>query len=223
MYKILIVEDDEVIGRTVQNHLREWGYEAACVKDLKHVLAEFAAFEPHLVLMDILLPYFNGCYWCGEIRKLSNVPVIFLSSASDNMNIIMAVSMGGDDFIAKPFDLNVMTAKIQAMLRRTYDFAGDHHLIEHGGAVLNINDATQTHQEMKVELTKNEFRILKLLMEQAGRTVSREEVMTRLWETDSYVDDNTLTVNVNRLRKKLDGAGLEDFIVTKKGMGYMVR
>ncbi|EFC96269.1 transcriptional regulatory protein, C-terminal domain protein, partial [Hungatella hathewayi DSM 13479] len=183
----------------------------------------FAAFEPHLVLMDILLPYYNGCYWCGEIRKLSNVPVIFLSSASDNMNIIMAVSMGGDDFIAKPFDLNVMTAKVQAMLRRTYDFAGDHHLISHGGAVLNVNDATLTYQEEKVELTRNEFRILKLLMEQAGRTVTREEVMTRLWETDSYVDDNTLTVNVNRLRRKLDGAGLTDFIVTKKGTGYMVK
>ena len=223
MIRVLLVEDDPVIRDTTCYFLKSrQNFEVVCAETggeaLSHARENF-----DVILMDILLPYFNGCYWCGEIRKLSNVPVIFLSSASDNMNIIMAVSMGGDDFIAKPFDLNVMTAKIQAMLRRTYDFAGDHHLIEHGGAVLNINDATLTHQEMKVELTKNEFRILKLLMEQAGRTVSREEVMTRLWETDSYVDDNTLTVNVNRLRKKLDGAGLEDFIVTKKGMGYMVK
>lgn len=222
MYKILVVEDDEVIAGTVLNHLREWGYEAVSVKDFSNVLAEFAAYAPDLVLMDILLPHQNGCYWCGEIRKLSTVPVIFLSSASDNMNIIMAVSMGGDDFIAKPFDLNVMTAKVQAMLRRTYDFAGDHHLMEHGGAVLNMNDATLTYRDSKVELTKNEFRILKLLMEHAGRTVTREDVMVRLWETDSYVDDNTLTVNVNRLRKKLAEIGLNEFIVTKKGMGYMV-
>lgn len=222
MYKILVVEDDEVIAGTVLNHLREWGYEAVSVEDFNNVLAEFAAYAPDLVLMDILLPHHNGCYWCGEIRKLSTVPVIFLSSASDNMNIIMAVSMGGDDFIAKPFDLNVMTAKVQAMLRRTYDFAGDHHLMEHGGAVLNMNDATLTYRDSKVELTKNEFRILKLLMEHAGRTVTREDVMVRLWETDSYVDDNTLTVNVNRLRKKLAEIGLNEFIVTKKGMGYMV-
>lgn len=222
MYKILVVEDDEVIAGAVLNHLREWGYEAVSVKDFGNVLAEFAAYAPDLVLMDILLPYHNGCYWCGEIRKLSTVPVIFLSSASDNMNIIMAVSMGGDDFIAKPFDLNVMTAKVQAMLRRTYDFAGDHYLMEHGGAVLNMNDATLTYRDSKVELTKNEFRILKLLMEHAGRTVTREDVMVRLWETDCYVDDNTLTVNVNRLRKKLAEIGLNEFIVTKKGMGYMV-
>ena len=223
MYKIMIIEDDLVMAEAIAKEMNAWGNEAVYVKNFQNVLSFFAAQAPHLVLMDITLPFYNGYHWCSEIRKVSNVPVIFISSAADNMNIIMAMNMGGDDFIAKPFDLNVMTAKVQAMLRRTYDFAGDHHLIEHGGAVLNINDATLTYQETKVELTKNEFRILKLLMEQAGRTVSREEVMTRLWETDSYVDDNTLTVNVNRLRKKLDGVGLEDFIVTKKGMGYMVK
>lgn len=222
MYRILIVEDDEVIAQTVQKHLEEWGYEALCVTDFSNVLAEFAAAAPHPVLMDILLPGHNGCYWCGEIRKLSKVPVIFLSSASDSMNIIMAVSMGGDDFIAKPFDLNVMTAKVRAMLRRTYDFAGSHHLIEHGGAILNLSDATLTYEGSKAELTKNEFRILKLLLERAGRTVSREEVMTRLWETDCYVDDNTLTVNINRLRKKLAAIGLTEYITTKKGMGYLI-
>lgn len=222
MYKILIVEDDAVIAELVQKHLTEWGYEARSVADLKNVMAEFAVFEPHLVLMDILLPYYNGCFWCGEIRKLSTVPVIFVSSASDNMNIIMAVSMGGDDFVAKPFDLNVLTAKIQAMLRRTYDFSGSHHLVEHNGAILNLNDATISFKEARTTLTKNEFRILELLMGHAGRTVGRDEVMTRLWETDSYVDDNTLTVNINRLRKKLASIGLQDFIITKKGLGYMI-
>lgn len=222
MYKILIVEDDAVIAKTVQRHLEEWGYDAVCVTDFKNVMAEFAEFEPHLVLMDILLPYYNGCHWCGEIRKLSTVPVIFLSSAADNMNIIMAVSMGGDDFVAKPFDINVLTAKIQAMLRRAYDFSSSHHLIEHGGVILNLNDATVNYQEARIELTKNEFRILELLMEHAGRIVKREEVMRRLWETDSYVDDNTLTVNINRLRKKLTSIGLTAFITTKKGVGYLI-
>lgn len=222
MYKILIVEDDDVIAELVQEHLTAWGYEAKCVADLRNVMGEFASFEPHLVLMDILLPYYNGCYWCGEIRKLSTVPVIFVSSASDNMNIIMAVSMGGDDFVAKPFDLNVLTAKVQAMLRRTYDFSGSHHLMEHNGVILNLNDGSVSFQEARIDLTKNEFRILELLFRYAGRTVKRDEVMTRLWETDSYVDDNTLTVNINRLRKKLASIGLHEFIITKKGTGYMI-
>ena len=222
MYKILIVEDDEVIGRTVQRHLQEWGYEAVCVDDLKHVLEEFAAFEPHLVLMDILLPYYNGCYWCGEIRKLSNVPVIFLSSASDNMNIIMAVSMGGDDFIAKPFDPSVLMAKIRAVLRRTYDLGDRVPVIERGGAVLNLNDETVTHDGQKVQLTRNEFRILQTLMESRGKVVSRETLMTRLWEYDLYIEENTLTVNMTRLRKKLSGIGLTDFITTRVGSGYVV-
>ena len=222
MYKILIVEDDEVIGRTVQRHLQEWGYEAVCVNDLKHVLEEFAAFEPHLVLMDILLPYYNGCYWCGEIRKLSNVPVIFLSSASDNMNIIMAVSMGGDDFISKPFDPSVLMAKIRAVLRRTYDLGDRVPVIERGGAVLNLNDETVTHDGQKVQLTRNEFRILQTLMESRGKVVSRETLMTRLWEYDLYIEENTLTVNMTRLRKKLSGIGLTDFITTRVGSGYVV-
>ena len=223
MYRILIVEDDRGIAESIREQANMWGFTAKCAAKFSNIMEEFAAFDPQLVLLDISLPFYNGYHWCAEIRKVSKVPVIFISSASDNMNIVMAMNMGADDFIAKPFDLNVMTAKVQAMLRRTYDFAGDHHLISHGGAVLNVNDATLTYQEEKVELTRNEFRILKLLMEQAGRTVTREEVMTRLWETDSYVDDNTLTVNVNRLRRKLDGAGLTDFIVTKKGTGYMVK
>jgi len=172
--------------------------------------------------MDISLPFFNGYHWCSEVRKISKVPIIFISSASDNMNIVMAMNMGGDDFIVKPFDLNVLTAKVQAMLRRTYDFAASTTLIEHMGAILNINDNSLTYDGEKIELTKNEFKILNILMENKGRIVRRDVLMNRLWETDSYVDENTLTVNITRLRKKLETAGLESFISTKKGVGYIV-
>lgn len=185
-----------------------------------NVVAEFVRFDPQLVLMDITLPFFNGYHWCSEIRKISKVPVIFLSSAADNMNIVMAVNMGADDFIPKPFDLEVLTVKIQAMLRRSYDFAGTGSMLEHKGAILNLNETTLTYQEQKIELTKNEFRILEILMENKEKVVSRETLMTKLWESDNYVDENTLSVNVNRLRKKLEALGLEEFILTKKGIGY---
>ena len=222
MYRIMIVEDDEVIANAIRQHLVSWGMEAFCVQDFSDVLTEFAATGPQLVLMDIHLPFFNGYHWCQEIRKVSKVPVLFLSSASDNMSIIMAVNMGGDDFIAKPFDLNVLTAKVQALLRRTYEFAGATNLLEHKGAILDKENGILTYQGEKIELTKNEWRILQVLMEHKGKAVSRDTLMMRLWESDSFVDENTLSVNVARLRKKLDGAGLENFIATKKGMGYIV-
>lgn len=220
MYRIFIVEDDEVIARTIREHLRAWDYEVRCVEDFSNVMAEFAAFDPQLVLMDITLPFFNGYYWCSEIRKVSKVPVVFLSSASDNMNIVMAVNMGADDFISKPFDLEVLTVKIQAMLRRSYDFVGKSQILEHRGAILNLTETTLTYQEEKVELTRNEFRILQVLMENKEKVISRETLMTKLWESDAYVDENTLSVNVNRLRKKLETLGLTNFIITKKGIGY---
>lgn len=222
-YKILIVEDDFVIAKTIAKHVASWGYEAKHVTDFHDVLGEFVNFDPQLVLMDIGLPFFNGYHWCSEIRKLSKVPIIFISSAADNMNIVMAVNMGGDDFIAKPFDLAVLTAKIQALLRRTYAFAGQANLLEHQGAILNLSDSTLTYAGHKTELTRNEHRILQTLLENKERVASRDTLMTRLWETDSYVDENTLTVNITRLRRKLETLGLENFIVTKKGQGYMVR
>ncbi len=222
MYKILIVEDDLIIAKTVKNHIRSWGFEAECVTDFKDVLATFVSYSPQLVLLDITLPFFNGYHWCSEIRKFSKVPIIFISSASDSMNIVMAMNMGGDDFIAKPFDLNVMTAKVQALLRRTYDFTGQTNLLEHKGSILNTSDATLNYHDRKIELSKNENKILQILLENKGKAVSRDTIMTRLWETDSYIDDNTLTVNITRLRKKLQEAGLSDFITTKKGIGYMV-
>ncbi|MFR8868064.1 MAG: response regulator transcription factor [Lachnospiraceae bacterium] len=220
MYKIFMVEDDEIIARSIREHLQAWNYDVCCVEDFSNVVAEFVRFDPQLVLMDITLPFFNGYHWCSEIRKISKVPVIFLSSAADNMNIVMAVNMGADDFIPKPFDLEVLTVKIQAMLRRSCDFAGTGSMLEHKGAILNLNETTLTYQEQKIELTKNEFRILEILMENKEKVVSRETLMTKLWESDNYVDENTLSVNVNRLRKKLEALGLEEFILTKKGIGY---
>lgn len=223
MHKILIVEDDAVIAEAIKKHIRTWGYEAECVDDFQDIMTIFISYDPQLVLLDISLPFYNGFHWCSEIRKVSKVPIIFISSASDNMNIVMAVNMGGDDFIAKPFDLNVLTAKVQALLRRSYDFAGQTNLLEHRGAILNTNDASLTYNETKLELTKNEYKILQILMENKGNIVSRDTIMMRLWETDSYVDENALYVNITRLRKKLETVGLVDFIITKKGIGYMVK
>ena len=183
-------------------------------------MAEFADYEPQLVLMDIGLPFYNGYHWCTQIRKVSNVPVVFLSSAADNMNIVMAVTMGADDFIAKPFDMQVLTVKIQAILRRSYDFAGNSSVLEHKGVMLNISEAELSYEGESLELTKNELKILQTLFENKASIVTRDTLMTKLWESDTYVDENTLSVNVNRLRKKLASIGLSDFIITKKGIGY---
>ena len=216
MYRILIVEDDMGIAEAMKKQIEMWDLETRCVENFRNVLEEFADFNPQLVLLDISLPFYNGYYWCGEIRKFSKVPIIFVSSASDNMNIVMAMNMGGDDFIAKPFDLNVLTAKIQAVLRRTYDFGTQMTVLQHRGAILNTSDASLTYNGERIELTKNDYRILRTLMENKGKVVSRDALMERLWETDSFVDENALTVNIARLRKKLELAGLNDFIVTKR-------
>ena len=221
-YRVLIVEDDAGIAEGIKALLAQWGLEAYAASDFRAVMAEFEKARPHLVLMDIALPFMSGYHWCGEIRKVSDVPVIFISSASDNMNIIMAMSMGGDDFIAKPFDPGVLAAKVRALLRRTYDYTARAPVLEHRGALLNSGDGTLTYAGEKIELTRNEYRILLTLMQNRGKVVSREKLMDALWQTDAFVDENTLTVNVGRLRKKLDAAGLKDFIATKFGVGYIV-
>lgn len=221
-YRIFIVEDDAVIASVVREYLTGWGYTVRCAERLDAVLSEFAAFDPQLVLLDVTLPFFNGYHWCAEIRKVSRVPILFLSSASDNLNLITAMNLGGDEFISKPFELPVLAAKIQALLRRAYDFGAPSRLLDCGGAVLNLSDGTLRLGGETVELTKNEWRILQLLLENRGQIVSRSALMTRLWESDEFVDENTLSVNVNRLRKKLSGIGLSDFIRTKKGAGYLV-
>ena len=222
MYRIFLVEDDRGIAEAIAARTALWDMETVCVRDFRSVMAEFSACAPHLVLLDISLPFFDGFYWCREIRSVSRVPVIFLSSAADNMNMVMAMNMGADDFIAKPFDQSVLMAKINALLRRTYNFGGATPVLEHRGALLNTGDGSLTYRGEKLELTKNEFRILLALMQSKGRTLSREKLMERLWESDEFVDDNTLTVNVARLRRKLDAAGLSDFIITKHGVGYLI-
>ena len=223
MYRILIIEDDFSMAEAMKKQIESWGNEVKLVEDFQDVIPTFTAYEPHLVLVDIMLPFYNGYHWCSEIRKISNIPVVFISSASDNMNIVMAMNMGGDDFIPKPVDLGVMMAKIQAVLRRAYDMGGGKPpLLEHRGAALNPDDASLTYAEMRVELTKNEFRILQTLMENKGKIVSRDTLMTKLWQTDSYVEENTLTVNITRLRRKLDHIGLEGFIATRVGSGYII-
>lgn len=221
-YRLMVVEDDAVIAGEVAGHLEKWGYEVWCVKDFSNVLGEFAACSPQLVLMDIGLPFFNGYYWCGQIRQVSQVPIIFVSSAGDNMNIVMAVNMGGDDFVVKPFELEVLAAKVQAMLRRTYTFKEQTSVLEYQGLILDLADASLLVNGQKLELTKNEFRILQLLFENVQKIVSREAIMKRLWDNDCFVDDNTLTVNMTRLRKKLETAGAGALIHTKKGIGYMI-
>lgn len=222
MYRIFIVEDDKGIAQAIASCAAMWDLDARCAANFHEIMAEFAEYAPHLVLLDISLPFFNGYHWCSKIREVSSVPIIFISSASDNMNIVMAMNMGADDFIAKPFDQDVLMAKIHALLRRSYDYAPSAPILEHRGALLNTEDGTFAYYGQIIPLTKNEYRILLTLMKNKGKVVSREKLMETLWQTDSFVDENTLTVNVNRLRKKLEGAGLANFIETKFGVGYLI-
>lgn len=220
MQKIMIVEDDEVIASSLQKHLETWNYKVHVIDDFEHVLEKYLDLQPELVLLDISLPFYNGYHWCEQIRKVSSVPIIFISSASENMNIVMAISMGGDDFITKPFDFSVLTAKIQALLRRTYSFSKSIQVLTYKALVLNILDATISYHEQTIDLTKNELKILQILFEKSETFVSRDDLMMALWQSNEFIDDNTLSVNMNRLRKKLDDFLIEHLIQTKKGLGY---
>ncbi len=222
MYRIFLVEDDAALARELKRQLEQYGNEARIVSDFRAVPEEIRVYDPHLVLMDIMLPYQNGYYWTAEIRKFSTVPIVFLSSASDGMNIVMAINMGGDDFIPKPVEPMVLNAKVQAVLRRAYELPGSAGAMEFRGAVLNLNDNSVSVGGERVELTKNEFRILCTLLENRGKIVSRDALMLRLWNDDCFVEENTLTVNVTRLRRKLEAHGLGDVIVTKPGSGYII-
>lgn len=222
MYRILIVEDDPGIAEAVREQIEVYGMQARCVENFRQVLADFAAFQPHLILLDIKLPFFHGYHWCSEIRRVSKVPIIFISSASDSMNIVTAMNMGADDFIAKPFDQDVLMAKVQALLRRAYDFGANASVLEHRGALINTDDGTLVYNGEKISLSKNEFRILLTLLRSKGKVVSREKLMEALWETDDFVDEAALTVNVGRLRKRLEAAGLKELITTKHGVGYLI-
>ena len=223
MFEILLVEDDKKISKIITSNLKKWGFQGRCVNDFEDVLNCFLDTEPHLVLMDINLPYYDGFYWCSRIREVSKVPIIFITSRDSNMDIIMAMNMGGDDYIQKPFSLEVLMARIKAVLRRTYSYnSTDTEIIEHNGLILNIKNNNIRFKDEKVELSKNEFKILTVLMEKSGQLVSRDEIMEVLWEDEKFIDDNTLTVNINRLRKRLMRIGLEDFILTKRGQGYII-
>lgn len=222
MYKILLIEDDLALAEAMKAQLEVYDHEVICVRNFNDILSEFSEAKPDLVLMDIMLPSRDGYFWCTQIRKVSKVPVIFVSSASENMNIVMAINMGGDDFIAKPVDPMVLCAKVNAVLRRTYEINVEKDVIKFSGAQLHLSDHTVTFGEHRVELTRNEMRILTALLEDKGHIVSRETLMMKLWQDDLYVEENTLTVNVARLRKKLEECGMKDVIQTKPGSGYMV-
>lgn len=223
MYKIFIVEDDETIAHSIADKLSSWGFESNVCNNFRNILTQFLEIEPHLVLMDISLPFFNGYHWCSEIRKISKVPIMFISSAGDKMNIVMAINMGADDFVSKPFDMDMLLAKIQALLRRTYDFTTQQSgIFQHDNIILNSTACTVTYHDNKLELSKNENKILTILLENKGQVVSRDILMNKLWETDCFIDENTLSVNVTRLRKSLAAIGVHDLIKTKKGMGYII-
>ena len=220
MQKIMIVEDDEIIASSIKKHLEKWNYDVFVVNDFENVLEDFRHYEPLLILLDISLPYYNGYYWCQEIRKESEVPIIFISSTSENMNIVMAMNMGADDFINKPFDLTVLTAKLQAILRRTYSFNKTQNVLNYQSLTLDLLKGVISYHEDSIELTKTELKIMQILFEHAGQIVSRDTIMEALWQSEAFVDDNTLSVNINRLRKKLDAFSLPQLIHTKKGIGY---
>ena len=222
MYKIMIVEDDEIISNSIAGYLEKWQYSTREVQNFQNVVHEFVEYSPDLVLMDINLPYFDGYYFCEEIRKISKVPIIFISSANDDMNIVMAMNIGADDFIEKPFKLVVLKAKIEALLRRVYNFNRGTNLIVYKDVIFDMSrDEIKCGEEL-AELTKNESKILTVLLENREKIVSREEIINALWQSDNFIDENTLSVNVNRLRAKLKSIGVDEFITTKKGKGYIV-
>lgn len=220
MQKIFLVEDDKTISQLVAKNLTNWGYQVQEVKDFQTILKQIDDFQPHLIILDISLPFFNGYYWCQEIRKTSRVPIMFLSSHDQPMDIVMAINMGADDFVTKPFEMTVLLAKIQGLLRRTYDFVGEQSLLWFEQVALDLKTMQVSYTEAVEELTRNEFQILRVLFEHGKEVVSREALMRELWNSDIFVDDNTLSVNIARLRKKLTELGLPHLIATKKGVGY---
>lgn len=223
MYKIMIVEDDLTLGSTIKEGLVRWGFTSVIVEEFSDILKEYIQNKPHLVIMDINLPYFDGFYWCQKIREVSKVPILFVSSRDSNMDIVMAVNIGGDDFVTKPFSMDILIAKITALLRRTYSYGEEKNdVIEHRGIIFSIGDGNILFNEEKIELTKNEQRILMLLMRNIGKIISRDRIMKALWDDEVFVNDNTLTVNINRLRNKIGDIGIKDFITTKKGQGYVI-
>lgn len=219
--KIFLVEDDATIVSVIQQHLTQWGLDCEIAKDFQHVFEEYQTTQPDLVILDISLPYFNGFYWCQEIRRVSEVPIIFLSSAKDQMNQVMALNMGADEFIEKPFELTILLAKIQALLRRSYKYGqqlsysfGEYQFVPAINQIQSVND--------HLPLTPNESRILSVLFATRGQIVPREQIIETLWQSDDFIDNNTLAVNLTRLRKKLKDFGIDSLIQTVKNKGYLI-
>lgn len=219
---IFLVEDDEKMGRIIQTELHKWGFQVTTVEDFQQVMTEFQTVQPKLVLLDISLPYYNGYHWCQEIRKVSTVPIIFLSSADDKMNMLMAMNIGADDFIVKPFDFDVLIAKIQATFRRTYLFAGNEQLMSYQNVTLSLMDGELSYQGKVVHLTPNEAKILACFFLKPEQNVTKESIMEKLWESEEFISKNALTVNMTRLRKKIAVNGFPQLIHTIKGVGYML-
>lgn len=222
MFRIMIVEDDEKIRAIVTDALRKWQFEVVETTSFHDIMKEYKAEQPHLILLDVNLPVYDGFYWCQQIRAVSKVPIIFLSSRSQNMDVIMAINMGGDDYIQKPFDLGILVAKVNALLRRNYTYQDDNMQLTRHQLVLHLSNSTVQYLDQTAELSRNESLIMQAMMRNAGRIVTRDELMQVLWNDDQFVDDNTLTVNVNRLRRKIASLGLDEFISTRKGLGYIV-
>jgi DNA-binding response OmpR family regulator len=222
--QIMIVEDQPNFREQISEMIKRWGFETYLIEDFSNILQQYTKLQPDLILLDINLPVFDGFYWCQKIREVSKVPIIFLSSRNTPLDMVMSMNMGGDDYIQKPFHPDVLIAKVNALLRRTYSYHDSMaHVIEHNGVILNVNNGEISYKEKKVELTKNEFKILSILMQNKGSIVSREKIMRKLWEDESFVDDNTLTVNITRVRKKFSELGVDNLITTKKGLGYMIQ
>ncbi|UXU57391.1 response regulator transcription factor [Staphylococcus agnetis] len=220
--KIMIVEDDFTIAESLVKELQKWNHEAVNVQDYYAITEKFHSLKPHLVLLDINLPHLNGFHWCQEIRQTSQVPIMFISSASDNMNQMMAMQMGADDFIEKPFNLKLTIMKIQALLRRSYDFKVEQSQLHVKGCDLIVDKAMLTYQDQTLSLTLTELQILQQLFINEDHYVSRNTLIEQCWQSENFIDDNTLAVNMSRLRKKLKQIGLVDFIQTKKNVGYKV-
>lgn len=219
-FRIFIIEDDEVIFKAIKKYLESWNFIVSGVKDFENVFDEFINFKADLLLIDISLPFFNGYHWCEKIRSISKIPIIFISSASINLNKIMAMNMGADDYITKPFDLDLLVAKIKALLRRTYEYVEVYDNLIYQDLSLDREKMTLKYNEYEIALSKNEFMILEMMFKSPRKVFKREEFMDKLWQTDEFIDDNTLTVNIMRLRKKLEEIGLRNLIKTKKKVGY---
>lgn len=220
--KVFLIEDDASIFNQIQERFNQWSMEIVGPKNFQNVMDEFLSEQFQLVIIDIQLPAYDGFHWCREIRKVSKVPIIFLSSREHPMDMVMAMQLGADDFIQKPFYMDVLLAKVQALLRRTYDYTENNSDIKlWNGATVDFSKSMIYFGSHSIELTKNELYILRILLQNVDKTVSRDELIRKLWDDERFVNDNTLSVNVNRLRQKLEGIGLEEVILTKKGLGYM--